>query len=105
MLPKTLSGVIFIAVIPFRGHIQAGQGEIAMTADRPQSAIVTDQSILSGMPVVSGTRIPAETILAEIRTGKSRFDIFRSYPSLPADGIDARLSWETAGRPSCAACS
>jgi uncharacterized protein (DUF433 family) len=60
--------------------------------------IVTDGSILSGMPVVSGTRIPAETILAELQSGKSRFDIFRSYPSLPADGIDACLSWEKMGR-------
>ncbi len=44
------------------------------------STVIEDQSILSGMPVVSGTRIPAETVLAEIRTGKSRFDIFRAYP-------------------------
>ncbi len=65
-----------------------------------EATIIADESILSGMPVVSGTRIPAETVLAEIRTGKSRFDIFRSYPSLPSDGIDACLSWEKAGRPS-----
>ena len=66
------------------------------------ATVIADESILSGMPVVSGTRIPAETVLAEIQTGKSRFDIFRSYPSLPVDGIDACLSWEKAGRPSCA---
>jgi len=74
-----------------------------MKALTPSPAIVvTNSSILSGMPVVSGTRIPAETVLAEIRTGKSRFDIYRAYPSLPVEGIDACLSWETAGRPSCA---
>ncbi len=66
------------------------------------AAVIADEAILSGMPVVSGTRIPAETVLAEIRAGKSRFDIFRSYPSLPADGIDACLSWEKSGRPACA---
>lgn len=64
--------------------------------------VICDDGILGGTPVVAGTRIPAETVLAEIRTGKSRFDIFRSYPSLPADGIDACLNWEKAGRPPCA---
>ncbi len=66
------------------------------------AAVIADEAILSSMPVVSGTRIPAETVLAEIRAGKSRFDILRSYPSLPADGIDACLSWEKSGRPACA---
>ncbi len=63
------------------------------------TVIIADPSILSGTPVVSGTRIPADAVLAEIRAAKSRFDIFRSYPSLPVDGIDACLSWEKAGRP------
>jgi len=64
--------------------------------------VVSVEGILGGTPVVAGTRIPADTVLAEVRTGKSRFDIFRSYPSLPADGIDACLAWEKAGRPPCA---
>jgi uncharacterized protein (DUF433 family) len=58
-----------------------------------------DDRILEGTPVVAGTRVPAETVQAEIRTGKSRFDIFRASPSLPADGINACLAWEKAGRP------
>jgi uncharacterized protein (DUF433 family) len=64
-----------------------------------QAAVICDEAILGGTPVVSGTRVPAETVLAEVRTGKSRFEIFRSYPSLPPDGIDACLNWERAGRP------
>ena len=67
-----------------------------------QTSVVSNNAILGGMPVVSGTRVPADTVLAEVRTGKSRFDIFRSYPSLPRDGIDACLAWEKAGRPLCA---
>ncbi len=66
------------------------------------ATVISDEAILSGTPVVSGTRVPVETVLAEVRTGKSRFDIFRSYPSLPPDGIDACLKWEKAGRPACA---
>jgi uncharacterized protein (DUF433 family) len=65
------------------------------------SSVVADPAILGGIPVVSGTRIPADTVLAEIRAGKSRFEIFRSYPSLPVDGIDACLSWERTGRSTC----
>jgi uncharacterized protein (DUF433 family) len=61
------------------------------------SRVIRDDGILSGMPVVSGTRIPAETVLAELQSGRSRFEIFRSYPSLPPDGIDACLSWEKSG--------
>jgi uncharacterized protein (DUF433 family) len=66
------------------------------------AAVVSDETILGGVPVVKGTRIPADTVLAEVRTGKSRFDIYRSYPSLPVDGIDVCLAWEKAGRPVCA---
>lgn len=66
------------------------------------TTVISNAEILGGIPVVAGTRIPADTVLAEIRTGKSRFDIFRAYPSLPSDGIDACLAWEKAGRPSCA---
>jgi uncharacterized protein (DUF433 family) len=66
------------------------------------AAVVSDEEILGGVPVVKGTRIPADTVLAEVRTGKSRFDIYRSYPSLPVDGIDACLAWAKAGRPACA---
>ena len=74
--------------------------KMVMKAPLPRKTeVICNPSILSGMPVVSGTRIPAETVLAELQTGKSRFDIFRSYPSLPADGIDACLSWEKSGRP------
>jgi uncharacterized protein (DUF433 family) len=63
--------------------------------------VVSNDAILGGIPVVSGTRVPAETVLAEIRAGRTRFDIFRAYPSLPVDGIDACLEWEKAGRPVC----
>jgi uncharacterized protein (DUF433 family) len=66
------------------------------------AAVVSDEAILGGVPVVKGTRIPTDTVLAEVRTGKSRFDIYRSYPSLPVDGIDACLAWEKAGRPAYA---
>lgn len=63
------------------------------------SKIVCDEGILGGTPVISGTRIPAETVLAEVHGGSTRFEIFRHYPSLPLDGIEACLEWESAGHP------
>jgi uncharacterized protein (DUF433 family) len=62
--------------------------------------VVSNEHILGGTPVVEGTRVPADNVLAEVRSGKSRFEIFRTYPSLPLDGVEACLAWEKAGRRS-----
>ena len=53
----------------------------------------SNPDILGGMPCVRGTRVPAMTIVAYIRDGYSDFDIFRDYPSLPIDGIEAVRRW------------
>ena len=45
------------------------------------------------MPCVRGTRVPAMTIVAEIRGGSTREEIFHHYPSLPLDGIEAVRRW------------
>jgi len=63
-----------------------------------QTPIVSNPKILGGTPVVQGTRVPAETVLAEVESGASHFEIFRSYPSLPPDGIDACIEWEKNGK-------
>lgn len=59
--------------------------------------VVTDPSVMSGEPVVRGTRVPAETILAYLRAGLSPQEIFEDYPTLPLDGIEAVERW--AARP------
>lgn len=58
------------------------------------SRVVSDPEILGGNPVVEGTRVPVENVLAAVHAGQSRFTIFRHYPSLPPDGIDACINWE-----------
>jgi uncharacterized protein (DUF433 family) len=63
------------------------------------SKIVSNPNILGGTPVVAGTRVPAETVLAEVHAGSAPFEIFRHYPSLPLDGIAVCIAWEKAGRP------
>lgn len=65
-----------------------------------RAEIISDPSVMDGVPVVKGTRIPAETIIDCLRAGASRREIFEDYPSLPVDGIDAVIQWaqETYGR-------
>ncbi len=60
--------------------------------------VVSNARILGGTPVVEGTRVPADNVLAEVRGGKDKFEIFRTYPSLPLDGVEACLAWEKSGR-------
>jgi uncharacterized protein (DUF433 family) len=52
-----------------------------------------DPAIMSGEPILRGTRILAETILNYLRAGTPAEEIFRDYPSLPVDGIDAVARW------------
>ncbi len=62
------------------------------------SRVVSDPEILGGNPVVEGTRVTVENVLAAVHAGQSRFTIFRHYPSLPPDGIDACIDWENGKR-------
>lgn len=62
---------------------------------RPEvrSEVVRDPAIMSGDPVVRGTRVPAMTIVAYLQAGRSRREIFEDYPTLPLDGIEAVGRW------------
>lgn len=51
---------------------------------------------MGGGPIVGGARIPASTILGHLRDGSSAEEIFRDYPSLPIDGIEAVIRWAEA---------
>ena len=57
------------------------------------SEIITDPSVMSGEPVVCGTRILAGTIAAYLKAGRTPREIFEDYPTLPVDGIDAVERW------------
>lgn len=58
-----------------------------------RAEVVSDPTVMSGEPVIRGTRIPAETILAYLRAGRSPREIFEDYPTLPLDGIEAAIRW------------
>ena len=66
---------------------------------RLPSEVVSNPAILGGEPCVNGTRVPAATILAYLAAGHSPTDIFRDYPSLPADAIETVKAWAAARSP------
>jgi uncharacterized protein (DUF433 family) len=80
-----------------RSALKCREEEIVMVALKKPPAIaaevVCDPSVMSGEPVVRGTRVPAETIVAYLRAGRSKLEIFEDYPTLPVDGIEAVVDW------------
>jgi len=58
-----------------------------------RTEVVVDPTVMSGEPVVRGTRILARTILNYLRSGHRAEEIFKDYPSLPVDGIEAVERW------------
>jgi len=55
--------------------------------------IVIDPSVMSGEPVLRGTRVPAATIVVYLQSGHSPADIFQDFPTLPDNAIEAVEAW------------
>ena len=55
--------------------------------------IACDPEILSGKPIVKGTRISVALILQCVASGMSREDILEGYPTLTPEGLDAALQF------------
>jgi uncharacterized protein (DUF433 family) len=62
-------------------------------ATRTRTRIVREPTILGGCPTVEGTRVPALTIIAELRGGATPEDFREHYPTLPEDGVEAVVMW------------
>ena len=61
-----------------------------------RAEVISDPSVMGGEPVVRGTRVPAATIIAYLKAGRSDREVFEDYPSLPVDGIEAVRRWQRA---------
>jgi uncharacterized protein (DUF433 family) len=57
------------------------------------SRIVWDPNIMSGRPVIKGTRIPVDTILHWIAKGETIERLLVDYPSLTRDDIMAAQTY------------
>ncbi len=55
--------------------------------------IVRDADIMTGKPVIKGTRITVELILRKLSDGWSFEDLATAYPHLSRDDIQAALSY------------
>lgn len=66
-----------------------------MTAERDTytDRIVQDPEILTGKPVVRGTRIPVELVLAKLARNPDLTDLFADYPRLTRDDVRACLEY------------
>ncbi len=63
---------------------------------RYQERIVRDPRILSGKPVVKGTRIPVELVLAKLAYNPDLAELFADYPRLTVDDVKACLEYARA---------
>jgi uncharacterized protein (DUF433 family) len=66
-----------------------------MTIQRPTYAdrIIQDPAILSGKPVVRGTRIPVDVVLEYLAHNPDFEELFADYPRLTMDDIRACLAY------------
>jgi uncharacterized protein (DUF433 family) len=53
--------------------------------------IVIDPEVLSGKPVIKGTRIPVYLIIELVANGIAEKEILRQYPTLKKEDIKAAL--------------
>ena len=58
-----------------------------------QDRIVADSKVLTGKPVVRGTRISVELVVELLAAGWSHAQILESYPHISEDDIRACLSY------------
>jgi len=55
--------------------------------------IVCDPAILSGKPIVKGTRISVALILQCLASGMTVEDILKGYPTLTKEGVQAAVEF------------
>ena len=58
-----------------------------------EDRIVMDPEIMVGKPVVKGTRIPVELVLAHMAENLDLQDLFEAYPGLTIDVMKACLQY------------
>ena len=68
---------------------------------RYQDRIVQDPEIMVGKPVVKGTRIPVERVLAHLAETPDLDDLFAAFPHLTIEDLQACLQYAHAAVKRC----
>jgi uncharacterized protein (DUF433 family) len=55
--------------------------------------IVRDSAVMVGKPVVKGTRIPVERVIAHLAHNPDLGDLFAAYPELTTEDVKACLRY------------
>ena len=58
--------------------------------------ITVDPEVMVGKPVVKGTRIPVELVLAQLAYNPDLTELFAAYPHLTVDDVKACLEFARA---------
>jgi len=68
---------------------------VAKKAERPTSRdrITQDPNIMVGRPVLRGTRIPVERVLAHLADNPDLDDLFEAFPHLKLEDVKACLAY------------
>jgi uncharacterized protein (DUF433 family) len=55
--------------------------------------ITTDPAVMVGKPVIKGTRVPVELVLAKLSANPDLDEFFLDYPELTVDDVKACLAY------------
>ena len=55
--------------------------------------IIKDKKILSGKPIIEGTRIPVSSVITQYKNGHGRGHVYEMFPHLTEKQIDAALDY------------
>ena len=55
--------------------------------------ITTNPAVMVGKPVVKGTRIPVERVVAHLANNPDLTDLFAAYPELTVEDVKACLAY------------
>jgi uncharacterized protein (DUF433 family) len=69
---------------------------MAPEAGTYRDRIVRDPKIMVGKPVVKGTRIPVERVLAHLADNPDINDLFEAFPRLTSEDVKACLEYARA---------
>jgi len=55
--------------------------------------IVSDPEVLSGTPVIAGTRLPASVVAANVKAGMTIEQVIAAFPSINAEQAKAAVAY------------